>query len=72
MSEESRKIVTRFHLIHSENILLCEDSMVAVQTTSFANSVAFSEKPLQLSEILLVEIEKTERGWSGHTWLGLF
>lgn len=71
MSEKSRKIVTRFHPTHGQNIVLREDSTVAYRTASFANSLAFSEKPLQPGEIFLVEIEKTEIGWRGHVRLGL-
>ncbi|XP_076061085.1 neuralized-like protein 2 isoform X2 [Oratosquilla oratoria] len=68
---EPRQAVTRFHPHHGANVILNDDSTIAYRKASFANAVTLSERPLMPGEIFLVEIEKTEPGWTGHMRFGL-
>lgn len=62
---------TKFHKYHGSNIILYDNNTVAHRRTSYANALTFSEKPLKPGEIFLLEIERTERGWTGDIRLGL-
>lgn len=71
MTFSPNKNLSRFHSgCHGVNIELLEGNTVAHRKTSYANGLTFSEKPLQLGEIFLLEIKKNERGWSGYMRLG--
>ena len=61
----------QFHKFHGDNIRLLDNGEVSFRECSFANGITFSKKPLHPMEIFLIEIEKTERGWSGHLRIGL-
>jgi len=63
--------IHRFHAHHGINIRLLDDRTVAFRESSFAHGIGFSDRPLHPMELFLVEIEKTERGWSGHLRIGL-
>ncbi|ODM93789.1 Neuralized-like protein 2 [Orchesella cincta] len=68
------ELITRtntFHRHHGSNIVLCQERVTATRSTSFANALTFSEKPLASGELFLIEIEENETGWSGNMRIGL-
>lgn len=60
-----------FHSHHGSNIELDDGGVRATRKSSFANALAFSERPLAPGEIFLIQIEENETGWSGYLRLGL-
>lgn len=73
MTFSPNKNLSRFHpACYGANIELLDGYTTAHRKTSFAHGLAFSEKPLQLGELFLIEIKKNERGWSGFMRLGKF
>lgn len=69
--DDSLLKIMRFHRYHGENIQLLRGGTVAYRRSSFANSIAFGEKPLKPYELFLLEINNNENGWSGHLRVGL-
>lgn len=61
----------RFHAHHGENIQLEENGGAATRTSSFANGLVFSSRPVLPGEIFLIQVEENESGWSGFLRLGL-
>ncbi|XP_044744349.1 neuralized-like protein 2 [Coccinella septempunctata] len=61
----------RFHHHHGNNIVLSDENTVAYRVRSFDGASIYSNNPLAPGELFLVEIEETERGWSGHMRIGL-
>lgn len=63
--------IHRFHpSCYGTNIELSQDFTVAHRKASYANGIAFSERPLKLGEMFLLEIKENERGWSGFMRMG--
>ncbi|CAG0883942.1 unnamed protein product [Darwinula stevensoni] len=71
LNTSDERSLLRFHPHHGRNLILCDKRTMAYRKTSFAEAVTFSHRALYPGEIFLVEIEGTERGWSGHLRLGL-
>ncbi|XP_076368522.1 E3 ubiquitin-protein ligase neur isoform X2 [Tachypleus tridentatus] len=54
-----------FHSVHGENIRVSRDGAVARRTESFCKGIAFSSRPVQVNERVILKFAETSSSWSG-------
>ncbi|KAE9549776.1 hypothetical protein FO519_007005 [Halicephalobus sp. NKZ332] len=64
--------VLKYHTVHGVNIVLSPDKTVAKRKpTFFCKGLAFSDRPVEVDEIVCIRIAETSSQWSGVMRFGL-